>query len=102
MGYGLLRRMFLNWAIMGGPAWSWRASTPLRARLASSSSTTSMVIPSPVGQARRLPYARVSRRNFKPFTAISFLVGSMRRQMAAARAITFTSVVKDSMTTSPL
>ena len=26
----------------------------------------------------------------------------MRRQMAAARAITFTSVVKDSITTSPL
>jgi hypothetical protein len=36
----------------------------------------------------------------KPFTAISLRVGSMRRQMAAARAITFTSVVKDSMTMS--
>src|ERR1051325_9742867 len=41
-------------------------------------------------------------RNFRPFTAISLRVGSMRRQMAAARAITLTSVVKDSITTSPL
>ncbi len=41
-------------------------------------------------------------RNWMPFTAISFVVGSMRRQMAAARAITFTSVVKLSITRSPL
>src|SRR5688572_12494380 len=37
-------------------------------------------------------------RNLMPLTAISFVVGSMRRQMAAARAMTFTSVVKLSMT----
>ena len=41
-------------------------------------------------------------RNLIPFVAISFVVGSMRRQMAAARAMTFTSVVKLSITTSPL
>jgi len=41
--YNFLRRIFLNCAIMGGPAWSCRASTPVRARLAWSSSTTSMV-----------------------------------------------------------
>ncbi len=41
-------------------------------------------------------------RNVAPLVATSFRVGSMRRQMAAARAMTFTSVVKDSMTTSPL
>src|SRR6266481_4687630 len=44
----------------------------------------------------------VRRKNFNPFTAISSRVGSIRRQMAAARAITFTSVVNDSITTSPL
>jgi hypothetical protein len=38
----------------------------------------------------------------RPLTAISFRVGSIRRQIAAARAITFTSVVNDSITTSPL
>ena len=37
-----------------------------------------------------------------PFTAISLRVGSILRQIAAARAMTFTSVVNDSMTTSPL
>jgi hypothetical protein len=47
-------------------------------------------------------YRRAFFRNFNPFTAISSRVGSIRRQMAAARAITFTSVVNDSMTTSPL
>ena len=41
------------------------------------------------------------RKNFKPFTAISSRVGSMRRQMAAARAMTFTSGVNDSITKSP-
>src|SRR5579872_5795012 len=41
-------------------------------------------------------------KNFNPFTAISSRVGSIRLQMAAARAMTFTSVVNDSMTTSPL
>jgi hypothetical protein len=41
-------------------------------------------------------------RNFKPFTAMSSRRGSIFRQMAAARAMTFTSVVKDSITMSPL
>ena len=36
-----------------------------------------------------------------PLTAISSVVGSIRRQIAAARAMTFTSVVNDSITTSP-
>ena len=55
------------------------------------------------GRASRLTPAihSVLRRNFRPLTAISLRVGSMRRQMAAARAMTFTSVVKDSITTSP-
>src|SRR5437588_5041056 len=47
-------------------------------------------------------YFNVFFRNFNPFTAISSRVGSMRRQIAAARAMTFTSVVNDSITTSPL
>ena len=37
----------------------------------------------------------------RPFTAMSSRWGSILRQMAAARAMTFTSVVKLSMTTSP-
>ena len=41
-------------------------------------------------------------RFFSPFTAMSLRFGSIFRQMAAARAITFTSVVKLSITTSPL
>ena len=47
-------------------------------------------------------YFKVLFKNFSPFTAISFLVGSILRQMAAARAMTLTSVVNDSITTSPL
>src|SRR5439155_13630576 len=47
-------------------------------------------------------YFKARLRNFSPFTAISSRVGSMRRQIAAARAMTFTSVVNDSITTSPL
>src|SRR5947208_3185041 len=47
-------------------------------------------------------YFKARLRNFNPFTAISSRVGSMRRQIAAARAMTFTSVVNDSITTSPL
>ena len=49
-----------------------------------------------------LCYLMFFLRNFNPFTAISSRVGSMRRQMAAALAMTLTSVVKDSITTSPL
>ena len=45
--------------------------------------------------------ARFFLRNLIPFVAISFRVGSILRQMAAALAMTFTSVVKDSITTSP-
>jgi hypothetical protein len=41
------------------------------------------------------------RRLANPCTAISSRVGSIRRQIAAARAMTFTSVVKLSITTSP-
>lgn len=37
----------------------------------------------------------------RPLTAMSSRLGSILRQMAAARAMTLTSVVKDSMTTSP-
>ncbi len=37
-----------------------------------------------------------------PFTAMSSRFGSIFLQIAAARAMTFTSVVKDSMTISPL
>ena len=40
-------------------------------------------------------------RNFTPFHAISSRVGSILRQIAAARARALTSEVKDSMTTSP-
>ena len=40
-------------------------------------------------------------KNARPFTAMSFRRGSILRQMAAARAMTFTSVVNDSITTSP-
>src|SRR3954453_22274452 len=48
------------------------------------------------------PYrANAFFRNFTPFTAMSWLLGSICRQIAAARAITFTSVVKLSITTSP-
>ncbi len=43
----------------------------------------------------------VLRRKARPFTAMSSRFGSILRQMAAARAITFTSVVNDSITTSP-
>src|SRR5206468_211770 len=46
-------------------------------------------------------YFNVFFKNFKPFTAISSRVGSILRQIAAARAMTFTSVVNDSITTSP-
>ena len=38
----------------------------------------------------------------RPLTAMSSRFGSIFRQMAAARAITLTSVVNDSITTSPL
>jgi len=52
----------------------------------------------------KAPYFRL--KNFfkfaSPFTAMSSRFGSILRQMAAARAMTFTSVVKLSMTTSPL
>jgi hypothetical protein len=41
--YSFFKRIFLNCAIMGGPAWSCSASTPLMARFASSSSVTSIV-----------------------------------------------------------
>ena len=44
---------------------------------------------------------RIERRNFPPFHAISSRVGSIFRQMDAARASAFTSDVNDSMTTSP-
>src|SRR6185369_4016446 len=47
-------------------------------------------------------YFKVLLRNLSPFVAISFRVGSILRQIAAARAMTFTSVVNDSITTSPL
>ncbi len=50
----------------------------------------------------RMPAYSTFFKNWMPLTAISFVVGSMRRQMAAARAITFTSVVKLSITRSPL
>ncbi len=50
--------------------------------------------------ARGIYQLTAFRRNLIPFVAISSRVGSMRRQMAAARAMTFTSVVKDSITTS--
>ena len=62
------------------------------------------VLPGTVNQSDfgRPPGYRTFLRNLMPFVAISFVVGSMRRQIAAARAMTFTSVVKLSMTTSPL
>src|SRR5262245_38502396 len=44
----------------------------------------------------------IRRKKASPSTAIFSRPGSMRRQMAAARAMTFTSVVNDSITTSPL
>src|ERR1043165_4334217 len=48
-----------------------------------------------ISKNNRLPfYARAVFKNFMPFTAISSRVGSIRRQIAAARAITFTSVVR--------
>ena len=55
-------------------------------------------------EAALLPY--FFPKNFfmfaSPFTAMSSRFGSILRQIAAARAITFTSVVNDSMTMSPL
>lgn len=67
--------------------------------------------PKAAGRLWRLSHERLFRaayffpkKRFKfarPFTAMSSRFGSILRQMAAARAMTFTSVVKLSMTTSP-
>jgi hypothetical protein len=46
-------------------------------------------------------YFNVFFKNFNPLIAISSRVFSMRRQMAALRAILGTSSVTDSITTSP-
>ena len=46
-------------------------------------------------------YFSVFLKNASPFTAMSLRFGSIFRQIAAARAMTFTSVVNDSITTSP-
>src|SRR5215203_4561369 len=41
------------------------------------------------------------RRNLRPFSASASCEGSNERQIAAARAIVFTLLVNDSMTTGP-
>ena len=46
-------------------------------------------------------YLNAFFKNASPFTAMSLQFGSILRQIAAARAMTFTSVVNDSITTSP-
>lgn len=55
-----------------------------------------------LSDAREPVYFNVCRRNFKPLVAISRRLGSILRQIAAALAITLTSLVNDSITTSPL
>ena len=50
----------------------------------------------------RTGYLNAFFKNARPLTAMSFRFGSIFRQIAAARAMTFTSVVNDSITTSPL
>src|SRR5207248_11155336 len=51
---------------------------------------------------RAFPFGKIFPTHLIPLVALSSRVGSIRRQIAAARAITFTSVVNDSITTSPL
>lgn len=45
-------------------------------------------------------YLNAFFKNARPLTAMSLRFGSILRQIAAARAMTFTSVVNDSITTS--
>ena len=54
------------------------------------------------GKRRLQNYLKVFFRNANPFTAISSRRGSIFRQIAAARAMTATSCVNDSITTAPL
>lgn len=60
----------------------------------------------PQGTTERAARAYFFLKSFfkfaRPLTAMSLRLGSILRQMAAARAMTFTSVVKLSMTTSPV